>query len=94
MRVGRIWLLERLGDDLDVFVGVEIALMRETIPLPGPHDHLEGLEEPPPALGIGHVVALVILGQSAAAYAEVEAPFADVVHGGCFLGDAQGVGQG
>ena len=90
----RVGLLDGLGHQADVVKVVELALIAEFVGGPGLQDDLQSLPEAAPAFGVGDVVAAVGNGEPAAADAEVEPALAYLVHGGRFLGDADGVVQG
>ena len=68
----RVWLLVRLGRHGYVVEGVVLSLVRQAVFPPRLHDYFQCLQEAGTALGIGHVVALVVLGQPAAADSKIE----------------------
>ena len=90
---GRMGLLVWLGAHRQVVALVMLALEGELIGGPGLEDDFKVLLEPAPALGVGGQEGVVVLREGAAPDAEVEPSLADVVEGGDFLGDADGVAQ-
>ncbi len=86
-------LLQWLGHHLHVLVRVEIAVVGKWLAPPSPHYYFQRLQEAAAAFRVRHVVAIVVLGQSAPPDSELEPALADMVHCGGFLGDPQGVGQ-
>src|SRR5712692_9089864 len=85
-------LIRRRGHR-DVLEAVELAVVAEGLALPGQADDLERLEEARLALAVRHAEQIVGAGRAAAADPEVEAPLAELIHGGRFLGDTQRVAE-
>ena len=90
----RVRILVGLGPYRDVIALVVLALKGELLGGPGLEDDIEVFLETAPALGVGREEGVVVLREGAAADAEVEPALADVVEGGDFLGDADGIAEG
>ena len=73
---------------------VIMAVVVEAVVVPGLEDDFQGLGEPLAALVEGDAIALIRAGEAAAANAKVQPAPGDVIHGGGFFGQADGVGQG
>src|SRR6185295_14404319 len=89
----RVRHLIRSRGDGDVLDTVELAVIAERLALPGETDDLERLEEARLAFAVGHPEEVVGTRGAAAADPEVEAPLAELIHGGRFLVDAQRVAE-
>src|SRR5262245_22243968 len=87
-------LLIRLGKDAHVVEGVIFPLIREAFLSPGFQDHLETLVEALAALPVWDAIALVGPRKTTPPDSKVEAPLADLVDRGGFLGQADGMAQG
>ena len=88
---GRMRLLHRLRHHHRALHAVELALVAEGLAPPGEADDVQRLAEARLALHVGDAVEIVGAHHTAAPDAELEAPPADVIDGGHFLGDAERV---
>ena len=83
---GRMRLLVRLGRDRGVLEAVELALVGKRLTLPGFLDDLERLAEAGLALAVGDAEHVIRARRAAPPDPELEAPLAQLIHGGGFLG--------
>ena len=72
---------------------VELALIAEGLALPGLAEDGEALLEARLALAVGNAEHVVGARRAAAPHAHLEAALAELVEGGRFLGDAQGIAE-
>ena len=86
-------LLVRDGRQGGVGDGVVLALVGEGLPGPGLEDDVQRLLEPLPAFAVVDAHDVVGAHVAAASHTQLEAPLAELVHGGRLLGDAQRVDQ-
>ena len=86
-------LLVGQGRQRGVGDGVVLALVGEGFALPGQQDDVQRLLEAFPAFAVVDAHDVVGPHVAAAADAELETAFAELVDGGRFLGDAQGMDQ-
>ena len=87
-------LLEGLGDNADVVELEMLALIGETLIGPGGQYHVQRFLEAFAALSVGYAVAFVGPSKPAASHTKLDAAVADMVEGGDFLGNPDGVCQG